>query len=118
VNRQPQSRVSGGRPLLASGGNDGTVPVWDPATGAPVGDPLPHPGRVPRVFAVAFGADAGGRPLLASGCDDGTVRPWDLVTGTAIVTLLRRTAPAAARTGRWPGTAMSHSISHLWAAFG
>ena len=32
---------AGGRLLLASGGGDGIVRLWDPATGAPVGDPLP-----------------------------------------------------------------------------
>ncbi|MCL2781887.1 MAG: hypothetical protein FWD74_10475, partial [Actinomycetia bacterium] len=60
-----------GRPVLASGGDDGTVRLWDPATREPVGEPLT--GHNGAVRAVAFGT-AGGRPVLASGGDDGTVR--------------------------------------------
>jgi WD40 repeat protein len=70
-----------GRPLLASGGVDGTVRLWDPATGDPVGNPLPGH-RAAR--AVVFGAGADGRPLLASGGIDGTVRWWDLATGDPV----------------------------------
>ena len=44
-----------GRPLLASAGGDGTVRLWDPATGAPVGEPLR--GHTGPVSAVAFGID-------------------------------------------------------------
>ena len=71
----------GGRSLLASGGGDGTVRLWDPATGAPVGEPLTIPGGV---GPVAFGTGAGGRSLLASGGGDGTVRLWDPVTGAPV----------------------------------
>ena len=67
-----------GRLLLASGGADGTVRLWDPATGAPVGEPLT--GHTGRVTSVAFGAGPGGRLLLASGggtgrCGCGTRPP-------------------------------------------
>ena len=44
--RRPVQRVRGGvqprRQLLASAGGDGTVRLWDPATGRPVGAPLPR----------------------------------------------------------------------------
>ena len=71
-----------GRALLASGSDDDTVRLWDPATGAPVGEPLT--GHTGAVTAVAFGAAADGRALLASASDDETVRLWDPVTGTAV----------------------------------
>jgi WD domain, G-beta repeat len=85
-----------GRPLLASGGSDGTVRLWDPTTGAPVGDPLR--GHSP-VEAVAFVADAKGRQLLAL-VDPvaGGVRLWNPTTGDPVVTLVRRTTPAAIAT--------------------
>ena len=68
-----------GRLLLASGGGDGTVRLWDPVTGAPQGGPLR--GHTRGVNSVAFGVGPDGRLLLASGGGDGTVRLWDPVTG-------------------------------------
>ena len=68
--------------LLATGSGDGTVRLWDPATGAPVGDPLT--GHTGRVTAVAFGPLPDGRVLLATGGRDGTVRLWDPVTGAPV----------------------------------
>ena len=71
---------AGGRPLLASGGGDGTVRLWDPTTGAPAGEPLT--GHTEHwVTSVAFGTGPDGRPLLASGGEDRTVRLWDPTTG-------------------------------------
>ena len=65
--------------LLASAGADGTVRLWNPATGEPVGAPLPAgPGPGAGVNAVAFSPDG---KLLASADGDGTVRLWNPATG-------------------------------------
>ena len=70
-----------GRPVVISGSDDGTVRVWDLATGTPVGDPFTgHGGPVNAVAA----AELDGRPVVISGSGDGTVRVWDLATGTPV----------------------------------
>ncbi|WP_432077083.1 hypothetical protein [Streptomyces wuyuanensis] len=69
--------------LLASAGDDGTVRIWDPATGEETTDPLiGHDGAV---FSVAAFKGRGGRTLLASGGEDGTVRIWNPDTGRQIM---------------------------------
>jgi len=74
---------------LASAGFDGTVRLWDPATGQPAATLEGHDGIV---RGVAFSPD--GR-LLASGGDDGTVRLWDPATGQPVGAPI----PASAQTG-------------------
>ncbi|MDQ3274837.1 MAG: P-loop NTPase fold protein, partial [Actinomycetota bacterium] len=63
-----------GRPVLATGGNDGTVRLWDPIAQAPLGGLLT--GHTDWVLWGAWAVVAG-RPVLATGSDDGTVRLWD-----------------------------------------
>ncbi len=74
--------LPGGRVVLASGGSDQTVRLWDPVTGQAVGDPLV--GHTSVVTGVAFGTLPGGRVVLASSSWDETVRLWDPVTGQAV----------------------------------
>jgi NB-ARC domain/WD domain, G-beta repeat len=66
-----------GRELLASAGADGTVRIWDPATGTQQAVLEGHRVYVRRVCAVTVA----GRELLASAGEDGTVRIWDPATG-------------------------------------
>ena len=62
--------------LLASADGDGTVRLWNPATGQPVGAPLPAAtGPGGSVSGVAFSPDG---KLLASADADGTVRTWQM----------------------------------------
>ena len=70
-----------GRAVIVSGGNDGTVRVWDLATGRPVGEPLR--GHDGGVWSVAVG-ERDSRAVIVSGGGDGTVRVWDLATGRAV----------------------------------
>ena len=60
--------------LLATGDGDGTVRLWNPATGQPAGAPL-QAGAQTDVSAVAFSPDS---TLLASAGADGTVRLWQV----------------------------------------
>ncbi len=68
-----------GRPVVISGSSDGTVRVWDLATGAPVGTPFT--GHCAPVFAVAV-AELDGRPVVISASN--RVRVWDLATGAPV----------------------------------
>ncbi|KAF5864248.1 hypothetical protein ETB97_008245 [Aspergillus alliaceus] len=67
--------------LLASGSNDNTVRLWDPATGA-LQQTLK--GHTDRVRAMAFSPDS---RLLASSSNDNTVQLWDPATGARQRTL-------------------------------
>jgi WD40 repeat protein len=62
-----------GDTLLASGGDDGMVRIWDPATGAERATLAGHTDWVHAVCAFTHG----GQTLLASGGSDDTVRIWD-----------------------------------------
>ena len=67
--------------LLASGGTDRTIKLWDVATGT-LKTTLEEPTRF--VNSVAFSPDG---KLLASGSDDDTVKLWDVTIGTLKATL-------------------------------
>ena len=82
VNAVAFGSTPAGQLLLASAGDDKTVRLWDPVTGAPVGSPLT--GHTGVVNAVAFASTPAGQLLLASAGDDKTVRLWDPVTGAPV----------------------------------
>ena len=60
--------------LLASADADGTVRLWNPATGQPIGTPLPADIGY-GVNGVAFSPDGN---LLATADADGTVQTWQM----------------------------------------
>ena len=64
--------------MIASGGQDEIVRLWDVATRTEIGTLEGHTGYV---SSVAFSPDGG---TLASGSDDGTVRLWDVSKRTEI----------------------------------
>jgi len=67
--------------LLASADGDGTVRLWNPATGHLVA--TLHASAHDGVGGVAFSRDG---KLLATGGGDGTVRLWNPATGRAVAT--------------------------------
>lgn len=67
--------------LLASGGRDSKVRVWNAATGSPAGRPIR---RFAIVFSVAFSPDG---TVLACGGKSGTVWLFDVRSGKKIRTL-------------------------------
>ncbi|MGH8887758.1 MAG: pentapeptide repeat-containing protein, partial [Egibacteraceae bacterium] len=71
--------------LLASGCADGTVRVWDAATGEPVRTLTGHTGPV---LGVAFSPDS---RWLATASADRTVRVWDAARGECVRTLTGHT---------------------------
>ena len=78
--------------LLATADANGTVRLWDPATGHPVGVPLLADIGY-GVSGVAFSPDG---KLLASADADGIVRVWDVAAARAA------RAPLATLSGSGP----------------
>jgi WD40 repeat protein len=58
--------------ILASGGDDRSIRLWDVATGKKT---VPLMGHTDKVRAVAFSPDG---QTLASGSSDGTIKLWQL----------------------------------------
>ncbi|KAL5365099.1 WD40 repeat-like protein [Aspergillus floccosus] len=98
--------------LLASGSDDRTVRLWDPATGALQQTLDDYSGSL---YSVAFSHDG---QLLACGSDDTTVRLWDIATGTLRLVLEGHTSwvssVAFSPDGRLLAAGSSDGIVRLW----
>ncbi len=75
----------GGRPVVVSGGADGTVRIWDARRGKAIGKTLK--GHKDQVLTVGFGKVEGGTVVISAG-RDGTIRLWDANSGEQIDQLL------------------------------
>jgi len=99
---------------LAAGNADGTIRLWDAATGNPISRPLTGPAG--PVTSVAFSQDG---TTLASASPDHTVRVWDLAAGRPIgAPLTGPTGPvtsvAFSRDGKTLATGSADHTVRLW----
>jgi WD40 repeat protein/carbon monoxide dehydrogenase subunit G len=75
---RPKARPSVVRtPIAVTGGQDGTIRIWDLTTQQPIGNPMT--GHQGAVLGLATG-QLDGKPIAVTGGNDGTVRIWDLTT--------------------------------------
>jgi WD40 repeat protein len=99
--------------LASAGSDDGTVRIWDVATGQ---DRATLRGHTGPVEAVEVAPD--GNWLVSGGSWDGTVRIWDVATGQARATLEGHSgsveAVAVAPDGSWLATAGSDRTVRIW----
>ena len=98
---------------LASGGEDGTVRIWDAATGRERAVLTGHTGAVTAVAVAPDGS------WLASGGRDGTVRIWDAATGRERAVLTGHTgagvtAVAVAPDGSWLASGGRDKTVRIW----
>jgi WD40 repeat protein len=77
-------RFSPNGQMLASGGHDGQVILWDVATNKMLRTLQGHAGTI---FEVSFSKDGS---LVASAGEDGTARVWDVRTGKPLATFYNR----------------------------
>jgi WD40 repeat protein len=78
-----------GGPLLASGGADRMIWLWDPRTGKPSHGMDGHSAAVSSLCTV----EVGGRTVLISASLDKTVQAWDPLTGQPLYELYRGSGP-------------------------
>ncbi|MFI8503474.1 trypsin-like peptidase domain-containing protein [Streptomyces sp. NPDC085524] len=97
---------------LATGSDDKTVRLWDPATGK---TRTTLTGHTDAVNAVTFSPDG---KTLATASDDKTVRLWDPATGKTRTTLTGHTdavlAVAFSPDGKTLATASTDNTARLW----
>lgn len=98
--------------MLATGGFDGAVYLWDPVTGQPLGPPLDS--NVGPIYSMAFSLNG---QLLAVGGTDPTVRLWEPATGRLIdkvsTSLTQTNAVAFSPDGRLATAGADHRV-RLW----
>jgi WD40 repeat protein/3',5'-cyclic AMP phosphodiesterase CpdA len=115
---QYRSRASGmraaaaGPDLVAAGGDDGVLRIWDPVTGSQLRE---WTGHADEVLSLDFTAD--GR-WLASGGAGGVVRIWDAATGVLIRDITAHTgrvwSVGFSADGRWLASAGGDGAVKIW----
>ena len=102
--------------LLATASADGTILLWEIATGRRV-RALAHPDGAVRIEAVAFHPNG---QLLAAGAEDGSVLLWDRFTGRLIGRWAAHReavfALAFSADGRWLATGSRDASVAIWEA--
>ena len=98
---------------LASGSGDGTVQIWDVATGQERATITAHTGTVAAVAVAPDGS------WLATGGTDGKVRIWEVATGQERATMTRRKslgveAVTVAPDGSWLATGGRDGTVRIW----
>lgn len=104
--------VSPDNSILASGGDDKNVILWDLKTGRRI---LTIPGHRGAVNSIAFSSDG---QTLVSGSDDKTIRLWNRRTGRRLLTLTGHTGPvnaiALSRDGQTLASGSDDKTVRLW----
>jgi WD40 repeat protein len=99
---------------VATGSDDRTVQLWDPARGDPAGTPLKH---ASAVQCLAVSPD--GR-RLAAGCADGTVQVWNPATGEPVAGPLAHGGPVRRvmfhKGGQWLLSVSEEAGAKVWNA--
>jgi WD40 repeat protein len=104
--------VAAGPDLIAAGGDDGVLRIWDPVTGSQLRE---WTGHADEVLSLDFTAD--GR-WLASGGAGGVVRIWDAGSGTWVREHAEHTgrvwSVAFSADGRWLASAGGDGTVQIW----
>ena len=118
---QYRSRASGmravafGPDMVATGGDDGVLRIWDPVTGGQLRE---WTGHADEVLALDFSSDG---KWLASGGAGGVVRMWDALRGTQIHEVTGHTgrvwSVAFSADGRRLASAGGDGTVKLWDTF-
>ena len=103
-----------GVPHAVTGGQDGTVRLWNLATGQQVGKPLLDHGRA---ISAAATTTIDGIPHALAGAGDGKLRLWNLATGG------RAGKPLAAHDAIWAVASTTvdgapHAVWRVWDSHG
>jgi ribosome assembly protein 4 len=97
--------------ILASGGYDNAVCIWDASNGKQIAGPLKgHTGFITSLAWEPYHLQEPNRPRVASSSKDGTVRIWDAVGGRIDFALTGHKGSVTCV--KWGGTGRIYTSSH------